>query len=297
MNQKRKPIVGIFWSTVISLVVAYLLLTSHKFGIPYFSMIITGKENPLPVPGAALVMYLLLALVGAFVYITYREERRQEFIRPIAVLLRGRATNNPGGKAYDLSRVAILVAFPLLIGWTVYSQTVPEANSPTGLRIQHPTIPGQYEKLVNPFRNPSDEVVKKFIEEEKLDNISLEKARAALVRKYIVEGRTLYQINCRPCHGTRAAADGPMARGFRLKPADFTDPGTIATVVEAYAFWRIKEGGPGLPAESSPWDSAMPRWKDELTDEQIWKIILAEYDTAGVEPRIPEKLHQGVYSK
>jgi len=81
-----------------------------------------------------------------------------------------------------------------------------------------------------------------------------------------------------------------MATGFRLRPANFRDPGTIATVVEAYAFWRIKEGGRGLPNESSPWDSAMPRWKDELPDDDIWKIVLAEYELADVEPRKPEKL-------
>lgn len=292
MSEKRKPRIGIFWLTVISLAVVYLLLTSNQFGVPYFSMLIAGKENPLPIPGAALFMYMMLAVTGAFVYITYNEERMQEFIRPIVALLRGRETANPRGvNTYNVSRMVVLVAFPLLVGWTVYSQTAPEVKSPTGLRIQHPTIPGQYEKLVNPFRNPSNETVKKFVEEAKLGDTSLEKARAALVQKYTEEGRVLYQVNCRPCHGTRAAADGPMARGFRLKPADFTDPGTIATVIEAYAFWRIKEGGPGLPLESSPWDSAMPVWKDDLTDEQIWKIILAEYHTAGVEPRIPEKLH------
>lgn len=81
-----------------------------------------------------------------------------------------------------------------------------------------------------------------------------------------------------------------MGWGFRLKPVDFRDLGTIATLVESYLFWRIKEGGLGLPPQASPWDSAMPAWKDELSDEEIWKIILAEYDTAGVEPRKPEKL-------
>jgi len=100
----------------------------------------------------------------------------------------------------------------------------------------------------------------------------------------------LYQKNCRPCHGTTARGDGPMAWGLRLKPVNFVDPGTIATLVEAYLFWRIKDGGPGLRPEASPWDSAMPAWKDELSDEEIWKIIVAEYDTAGVEPRRPEKL-------
>jgi mono/diheme cytochrome c family protein len=108
--------------------------------------------------------------------------------------------------------------------------------------------------------------------------------------KVLEEGRVLYQKNCRPCHGTTAGGDGPMARGFRLKPINFRDPGTIATVVEGYLMWRIKEGGLGLPPEATPWDSAMPVWKDELSDEEIWKIILAGYDTAGMEPRKLEKL-------
>jgi mono/diheme cytochrome c family protein len=84
-----------------------------------------------------------------------------------------------------------------------------------------------------------------------------------------------------------------MAYGFRLRPANFRSEDTIATVIESYAFWRVREGGVGLPSEGSPWDSAMPAWKDELTDDQIWKIIAAEYAIAGVEPRRPEALPEG----
>ena len=80
-----------------------------------------------------------------------------------------------------------------------------------------------------------------------------------------------------------------MAYGLRLRPANFRSEDTIATVIEAYAFWRIREGAPGLPNTGSPWDSAMPSWKDELTDDQIWKIIAAEYQIAGVDPRRPEQ--------
>ncbi len=166
-------------------------------------------------------------------------------------------------------RLGALVLFPILVGGFVYAQVKPSVASLTALRIQHPTIPGAFEKLTNPFRRP-DGSVKEI--------------------KILEEGRVLYQMNCRPCHGTIAGGDGPMGWGFRLKPADFRDPGTIATLVEGYLFWRIKEGGLGLPPQASPWDSAMPSWKDELTDEEIWKIILAEYDTAGVEPRKLEKL-------
>ncbi len=106
----------------------------------------------------------------------------------------------------------------------------------------------------------------------------------------IEEGRILYQKNCRPCHGTRADGRGPMAQGFRLKPVDFTDPGTIATLVESYPFWRIQTGGLRLPDAATPWDSTMPAWEDELSEEEIWKIIMAEYDIADKEPRKPERI-------
>ena len=36
------------------------------------------------------------------------------------------------------------------------------------------------------------------------------------------------------------------------------------------------------PVEGMPWKSAMPRWEVELPDEFIWKIIMGEYDGAGI---------------
>jgi mono/diheme cytochrome c family protein len=127
-------------------------------------------------------------------------------------------------------------------------------------------LPGQYSDLKNPLRELAGQQL----------------------RDVEREGTVLYQKNCRPCHGTKADGDGPLARGLRLQPIDFTDPGTIATVVEAYDLWRIHEGALGLPGIATPWNSAMPAWKDELQDEEIWRIIMAEYRIAGVEPRIPE---------
>ncbi|MCH7874549.1 MAG: hypothetical protein IH965_04545 [Gemmatimonadetes bacterium] len=58
--------------------------------------------------------------------------------------------------------------------------------------------------------------------------------------------------------------------------------------MESYPFWRIEEGAPGLPAIATPWNSAMPSWKDQLTSDEIWRIILAEYRISGREPRTPE---------
>lgn len=274
--------ISLFWHSVITLVIVYLII---RFVIPYVSMWITDRPYPLTVPTALSIIYLLLAMIGLFVYITTSEENIQEFLQPIVNFLRG----GQGG-ASGMIRLVVMGMIPILIGGFTYQRTAPKVQSATGIRIQHPTIPKQFENLSNPFRNPTEEMVKKFIEDQQLQGISMEEAKARFIEQALIEGRGLYQANCRPCHGSKADGNGPMAIGFRLRPANFTDPGTIATVVEGYAFWRIRDGGRGLPAESTPWDSAMPRWKDELTDDQIWKIILAEYNTAGVEPRKPEKL-------
>ncbi len=262
--------ISLFWGAVILLVGIYLLL---RFGVAYLSQVIVGAENLLPVPGALLSIYLILVIIGIGVYVGMDAETQRTFFQPLARILRGpERIETRGDQVFRGSRWAVLALFPLLVGFVVYSQVVPTVGTPTTLRIQHPGLPKEFEELENPFRvddqgNPLDE---------------------ATLARNLEEGRILFYINCRPCHGTKADGAGPMARGFRLKPVNFTDPGTIATVVEAFAFWRVNKGNPGLPIESSPWDSAMPTWERDLTSEEIWKIILAEYTIAGVDPRKPE---------
>ncbi|MFQ5894444.1 MAG: c-type cytochrome, partial [Nitrospinota bacterium] len=262
---------------------SYLAL---RYAFPHLAQWVVDAKTPLPMPASALFMYMLLVLTGILVYAFSSEELKREFLGPILALL----GSSEGGPLLRGARWATFGVIPLLAAFVIYRGLAPASEPPVESRIQHPTIPKEYEKLQNPFRNPPDDHVRTFLREAKLTGLSLEEGRRRLVARSIREGRILYQKNCRPCHGTKADGEGPHARGFRLKPANFTDPGTIATLVEGYLFWRIKEGGIGLPVTASPWDSAMPRWKGDLTDEEIWKIILAEFDTAGVEPRRPEKL-------
>lgn len=98
----------------------------------------------------------------------------------------------------------------------------------------------------------------------------------------------MFYINCRPCHGAKAMGDGPMSVGQRRRPLEFTGVETIALLVEGAVFWRVTRGGIKLPREGAPWESAMPRWETDLTEDQIWKIIMAEYDLGGTMPREPE---------
>lgn len=270
----------LFWSVVLGLggVAGFLWLV-----FPRLSMLLARSAVPLPMPAVAIAMYLLLALLGAFVYVTSDPARRREFLAPIwgFLLAEGRVAR---------VRLGLFVVVPLSVGGAILGQMAPRVTSPTGLRIQHPTMPGRFEGLENPLRNPSEGRVRQFIEEANLREVSIEQARVALVEKWTREGVVLYEKNCRPCHGVAAGGDGPMASALALKPANFRDPGTIATVVESYAFWRVNEGGRGLPTVATPWDSAMPVWKGDLKEEEIWRILLAEYAIAGVQPRRPEKL-------
>ena len=79
--------------------------------------------------------------------------------------------------------------------------------------------------------------------------------------------------------------------GLNPIPTNFTDKGTIPMFQETYLYWRISKGGPGLPEEGGPWDSAMPTWERFLSDEEMWDVILFLYDFTGERPRALES-HQ-----
>ena len=314
--------IGRFWSVVVTLMVVYALI---KWGVPAASREITALPFPMPVPGTLMFIFMVLTVVALFLFVTFSDENLEEFLRPIGRFLRGEFGKIP--------RAVVLTIVPLLAAWQVYEMSVPKAELPASLRIQHPSsnFPKKFEALKNPFSNPPDAEVAAFIEQVENDEIafipqvqgdvehwweensdapmigfiptapvkkllaeleagevSLETARAALLEKHLFEGRALYAMNCRPCHGDSVSGDGPMADGFKLRPINFTDNGTIETIVEGYTFWRVANGGRGLPVEATPWDSAMPQWKLNLTEEERWKIILAEYDLAEKTPRIPE---------
>jgi mono/diheme cytochrome c family protein len=242
--------------TALTLLAVYLVL---RFVVPWLSRWFNASHVAAPVPRFAIGLYLGCALLGALVYVGSDERRWRLFMGPIVRLF----AMPPARIRWP--QLLMFGLIPLLAGAWAWRRVMPGAEPPAVLRLQHPAMPRQYASLENPLRK-LPEAARRAAEEE---------------------GVVLFQKNCRPCHGVEADGSGPLARGLRLRPVNFRDPGTIATVVEPYVFWRIKEGGMGLPAIATPWESAMPAWSD-LADDQIWKIVLATYAIAGKEPRKPE---------
>ncbi len=301
---------SLFWKILIFFVLIKYGLLGYLF--PAISQWAVNSQGELPIPAAAMSMYTILISVALGIYVISDSARVKDFMSPIHRFVA------PKAGTHKIIQIIVLIAIPILIGLDYFQEKIPKKVSPTAIRIQHPTMPGKYEKLVNPFRTPTDEQIQTFIESynEEADeyNESLEEeedededddegktkvkrdkitdaaaGKIALLESWTQEGAALYAINCRPCHGMQADGVGPMAVGWRLQPANFRDPGTISTIVEPYAYWRVSKGGPGLPSASTPWDSAMPIWDLNLTEEERWKILLGEYFIAEVGPRQPEK--------
>jgi mono/diheme cytochrome c family protein len=216
-----------------------------KFVLPLFTA---------PLPMSLIWLYLFLATVGIVVYGTLSGESTEALMGPIFRFLSGEGI----GGAAKYARLAVLVLFPLLVGWQTYSELAPSSQPPAENRTIHPAPPGEFVGLSNPVPNTPENVMM---------------------------GKGLYAAFCSPCHGAKFNGNGLASDGFNPPPANFVDAGTIAQLQESYLFWRIKKGGVGLSVEGHPWKSAMPRWEVELPDDWIWKIIMAEYAGAGHKPR------------
>jgi len=165
----------------------------------------------------------------------------------------------------------VLAGVTALVGLVAYGQVKTSVAAPPNLRSIHPAPPAEITfrgktitltGLENPLRQHPDSLP-----------------------SYLAEGKRVYYQNCLPCHGDHLDGQGHFASGFNPLPANFQDNGTIAQLTESFVFWRVAKGGPGLPREGTPWNSAMPVWEDFLTERQIWSVILFLYEQTGWKPR------------
>jgi mono/diheme cytochrome c family protein len=242
---------GSWWSVLGAIVVLIAGHLALKYGI-----------QP-PIPSNLLYAYTVILGIAIYVYLGSNTVRWQSFTTPLRRLFVARETR--------IARGIIFVLLPLSVGWLVYAWGGGSPQLPAELRTIHPTPPGQITVrgksfnligLENPLRKEPDKLV-----------------------QYADEGKVIYYQNCFFCHGDNLDGAGHFAQGFIPPPANFVDVGTIAQLQESYVFWRIAKGGPGLPPESHPWNSAMPIWENFLSEEDIWKVVLYIYAGSGQAPR------------
>ena len=243
-----------FVQAVLILVIAFCLL---RFGI-----------RP-PAPWSVVTIYMIIVFLAVLIYVSSDADSWRSFVRPIWSTL-----VDPDR---HVVRLGLFVVLPLLLGYYAYSQAAAKPQAPAELRAVHPAPPGSIQ-----FRG-------KDINISGVEN-PLRKDQAKF-KEYVAKGGELYIRNCMYCHGDNLDGKGHFAKGFNPPPANFQDPGTIAMLQEAYLFWRIAKGGPGLPQESTPWNSVMPAWEDRLSEEQIWQVIMYLYDATDQQPRRWETSH------
>ena len=82
----------------------------------------------------------------------------------------------------------------------------------------------------------------------------------------VPKGALLYTDSCASCHGARGLGDGEAGHDFKPPPANIAHMIRMPMFNDAYLFWTVSEGG-------APVGSAMPPFKDVLSDEEIWKVI------------------------
>jgi len=239
------------------LVVAWILI---EFGIPYLPPLIGFQSAP--VPNTVVLQYLLTVMVGLLLWVSDNETRWAEFKRPIRDVL-----VKPERR---VTRTALLVVIPMLMAFVAYNRVRPSVSAPPSFRAIHPAPPRTI-----PFQG----------QDMSLDGLENPLRSVGSLEEHAEVGKRVYYQNCLACHGDNLDGLGHYAHGFNPTPLNFQDVGTIAQLTESFLFWRIAKGGPGLPNEGAPWNSAMPAWEDFLTEDEIWSVIIFLYEQTGHSPR------------
>jgi len=219
-----------------------------------------------PIPASVISIYMGIVSIAILAYVSSSEERREQVSRPLFRFMTE--------KRYTALLAATVVAIPALAAANVYVKMNVPLQPPLFSRTVHPASPSEitvHDKPINldgenPFR-------------------ALETSNPAEFRKHVENGRQVYYRNCVFCHGDNMASTGMFVHGLDPLPTNFTDAGTIPMLRETFLFWRIAKGGPGLPEEGGPWDSAMPAWEKMLKEEEMWDAVLFLYDFTGRRPR------------
>ena len=268
----------IVWWVVLPLLAVQVLLRQRRAGsflwtfVTWVSLWIFFRFGfTVPVPQSVISLYMGIVTLATAAYVTSSRERLAGFTGPLV-----RLAVEPKRRPLLL---AVLILLPALVALRVYQRMNVKLEAPAFGRTIHPANPDTIT------------VHEKVFDLVKLDNPyrPLGVSDPSAFVSHVANGRRVYYQNCFFCHGDAMRGDGMFAHGLNPIPTNFADAGAIALLQESFLFWRISKGGPGLPEEAGPWDSAMPAWENFLTEEEMWDVILFLYDFSGQQPRAREE--------
>ncbi|MBI2963287.1 MAG: cytochrome c [Deltaproteobacteria bacterium] len=253
---------------VLRLVRAGLLVWLAAWWVGTYAVLRYGFVTPIP--ASALHIFMAITALSLFAYATSSRERMRATYEPVLAFA--------SESRFTLPLALVAASIPGVVAWSVYQGLQQPLQPPYFGRTVHPSPPAEItsrgEKVdlaraANPFRN-------------------LEKTDVQAFRRHVENGRRVYYRNCFFCHGDDLGGAGMYAHGLDPVPANFLDSGVLPMFQESFFFWRIAKGGPGMPDEGAPGDSAMPEWERMLSNEEMWDVILFLYDDAGYRPRALE---------
>jgi len=222
-----------------------------------------------PIPSSVISIYMGIVSLAILAYVSSSQQRREDVSRPLVRFMTERR--------YTALLAATVVAIPALAAANVYVQMSAPLEPPLFSRTIHPASPTEI--TVHDKRIDLDKGEDPYW--------ALEKSNPEEFRKHVENGRQVYYRNCVFCHGDNLAGTGMFIHGLDPLPTNL--PETIPLLRDTFLFWRISKGGPGLPEEGGPWDTAMPAWEKFLKEEEIWDVILFLYDHTGTRPRAREE--------
>lgn len=262
------------WSVIGSVLAVMVALRLLRAGIlPWLIAWLVGLYATFrygfvtPIPASAVQLYTAITALALGAYATSSTERTRQVIAPLLAFA--------GERRFTLPLIVVAAAIPALVAWSVYRGAQQPVEPPFFARTVHPAPPTEitvHEQAIdlvrgqNPFR-------------------ALETSDAEGFAAHVANGRRVYYQNCFFCHGDALGGDGLFAYGLNPVPANFLDSGVLPNFQESFFFWRIAKGGPGMPEEGAPGDSAMPDWERMLSNEEMWDVLLFLYHDTGYRPR------------
>ena len=224
-------------------------------------------------PASVVKLYAFCVLVAMVIYVTSTDAALESFWNPIEAIM-----VEPSKRKVLWG---LMVLLPGIVAWQTYESALPSSEPPPKIRSVHPAPPNTID-----FQAPGDAESMTFDVVNGLSPIrSLEAGDAEAWAEHVARGKVVYYENCFYCHGDFLAADGHYANAVSPPPANFQDKGTLAMLQEAFLFWRVAKGGPGLPTSGTPWDSSMPAWENFIPEEDLWNVVAFLYDYTGFTPR------------